>query len=311
MVLTENFNGTLFRHGGNGRIYLLGGDADCRLWELTGLDTLKRQTVAVAVTPAMIARSEANAAQNHRAEADALGKIPLKVAALTGAGADGNYEEWSAVQPVSILAGTPRSARAQAGYDAKNLYVRFQVADESPFVNTPTDQRLLFKSGDAVEINLAADTGKRNVRGQNQQQMRVGDVRLIVARTADNKVVATCYRYVTAGAEKPNAFSVETKSSGKDTLDDVSPWNDLPVNVKLESGGYVVEVAIPWEALGVVPKSGLNLLGDFGVIYGNEGGNKNAIRYLWSDKSPEVSINNDIPSEIRIHPNDWGTLILE
>jgi sugar lactone lactonase YvrE len=310
MVLTENFNGTLFLHK-NGKTYFIGGDADCRLWELTGLDTLKRQTVAVAVTPAMIARSEANAAQNHRAEADALGKIPLKVAALTGAGADGNYEEWSAVQPVSILAGTPRSARAQAGYDAKNLYVRFQVADESPFVNTPTDQRLLFKSGDAVEINLAADTGKRNVRGQNQQQMRVGDVRLIVARTADNKVVATCYRYVTAGAEKPNAFSVETKSSGKDTLDEVSPWNDLPVNVKLESGGYVVEVAIPWEALGVVPKSGLNLLGDFGVIYGNEGGNKNAIRYLWSDKSPEVSINNDIPSEIRIHPNDWATLILE
>ena len=48
-----------------------------------------------------------------------------------------------------------------------------------------------------------------------------------------------------------------------------------------------------------------------GVIYGNEGGNKNAIRYMWSDKSPEVSINNDIPSEVRIHPNDWGKLTLE
>jgi hypothetical protein len=47
------------------------------------------------------------------------------------------------------------------------------------------------------------------------------------------------------------------------------------------------------------------------VIYGNEGGNKNAIRYLWSDRSPEVSINNDIPSEIRIHPNQWGSWLLE
>ena len=48
-----------------------------------------------------------------------------------------------------------------------------------------------------------------------------------------------------------------------------------------------------------------------GVIYGNKGGTKNAIRYLWSDKSPEVSIINDIPSEIRIHPNQWGGWVLE
>jgi hypothetical protein len=107
------------------------------------------------------------------------------------------------------------------GYDAKNLHVRFQVGDESPFVNTPSDPRRLFKSGDAVEV------------------------------------------------------------------------------------------VILWNELGVEPTPGLTLLGDMGVIYGNEGGTKNAIRYLWSDKSPGVSINNDIPSEIRIHPNQWGGWVLE
>jgi hypothetical protein len=48
-----------------------------------------------------------------------------------------------------------------------------------------------------------------------------------------------------------------------------------------------------------------------GVIYGNKGGTKNAIRYLWSDKSPEVSIINDIPSEIPIHPHQWGGWVSE
>jgi hypothetical protein len=45
------------------------------------------------------------------------------------------------------------------------------------------------------------------------------------------------------------------------------------------------------------------LRGDSGAICGNESGTRNAGRHLWSDQSPEVSINNDIPSEIRIHPN--------
>ena len=230
---------------------------------------------------------------------------------LKGAAADGKYDEWGAVQPLTICMEGARTAQAQVGYDDANLYVRFQIADESPFLNTPTDPRLLFKSGDSVEINLATDIAKRPAHGQNQQQLRVGDVRIIIARTADGKLVATRYRYVTAEKEKPNTFSVQTQSSGKDTLDDVAAWNELPMNAKVEKDGYVVEAAIPWAALGVTPKSGLGLLGDVGVIYGNAGGNKNAIRYMWSDKSPEVSINNDIPSEIRIHPNQWGSWLLE
>jgi hypothetical protein len=152
---------------------------------------------------------------------------------------------------------------------------------------------------------------KRPARGQNQQAMKPGDMRLIIARTADGKLLATRYRYVTAEKAKPNKFSVETKSSGRDTLDDVVPWNDLPMHATVEKDSYVVEAAVPWKEIGITPASGLGLLGDVGVIYGNEGGTKNAIRYMWSDKSPEVSINNDIPSEIRIHPNQWGSWMLK
>ena len=311
MVLTENFNGTLFRHPKTGKTYFIGGDADCRLWELTGLDTIQRQTLAVKVTPGMVATAEENAKQNLVSQQTALGKKVVKLPRLKGAAADGKEAKWSSLPPLTICQEGKRTAQAQVGYDDVNLYVRFQVADESPFVNTPTDPRLLFKSGDAVEVNLATDPAKRSVRGQNQQQMRVGDVRIILARTPEGKLVATRYRYVTAEKAKPNAFSVETKSSGKDTLDDVVTWDDLPMHVQVGKDSYELEVAIPWAELGVTPKAGLGLLGDVGVIYGNEGGNKNAIRYLWSDKSPEVSINNDIPSEIRIHPNQWGSWILE
>jgi len=310
MVLTETFNGTMFRHP-NGKTYFLGGDADCRLWELTGLDTIKRRTMAVAVSPEQVARATAAAKQNLLAGQGAVGKKTAKLPRLAKAAADGKYDEWQVSEPLTICMEGNRTAQAQLGYDEKSLHVRFQVGDESPFVNTPSDPRLLFKSGDAVEVNLATDLEKRPVRGQNQQQMKPGDVRIIVARTAHGDLVATRYRYVTTEKEKPNTFSVETKSSGRDTLDDVAVWTELPVNASVQKDGYVVEMAIPWKDLGVEPQPGTALSGDVGVIYGNEGGTKNAIRYMWSDKSPEVSINNDIPSEIRIHPNQWGVWMLE
>jgi DNA-binding beta-propeller fold protein YncE len=311
MVLTENFNGTLFKHPKTGKTYFLGGDSDQRVWELAGMDTLQRKNLKVVVTADQVVQAGESAKLNFVAQQAAVGKKSMKVPRLKGAAADGKDDEWGAVQPLTICMEGRRTAQAQVGYDDANLLVRFQVSDESPFVNTPTDQRLLFKSGDSVEISLASDTAKRPVHGQNQQQMRVGDLRLILARTTEGKLVATRYRYVTAGPDKPNAFSVETKSSGKDTLDDVAAWNDLPMHATAEKDGYAVEVAIPWAELGVKPRSGLALSGDLGVIYGNEGGNKNAIRYMWSDKSSEVSINNDIPSEIRIHPNQWGSWMLE
>lgn len=310
MVLTENFNGTLFKHK-NGKTYFLGGDADCRLWELTGLNTVKRETAKVKVTEAMVAKARDNARRNLEAAQAATGKKMARIARLNNAAADGKYDEWAPAPSVTIFMEEKRSATAQLGYDDKNLYVRFQVADESPLLNTPTDYKLLFKSGDAVEIQLGTALPKRTVRGQNQQNMAVGDLRLIMARTADGKMVATLYRYVTADKEKPNQASFETQSSGKDTLDEVVACNDLPMNTKIEKDGYVVEAAIPWASLGIPPKNRLALIGDLGVIYGNEGGTRNAIRYMWSDKSPEVSINNDIPSEIRIHPNQWGSLMLE
>ena len=337
MVLTENFNGTMFRHPKNGKTYFLGGDADSRLWELTGLDTINRQTLAVKVTPGQVAKAESAAKQNFAAAQSVTGKKMANLPRLKGVsparnptggppapaarparplalqGNDGLpvAVEWANVQPLTICMEGKRTAQAQVGYDDNNLYVRFQVGDESPFINTPTDQRLLFKSGDAVEINLATDTVKRASRGQNQQALKPGDLRLIIARTPAGKLVATRYRYVTTEKAKPNTFSVETTSSGKDTLDDVVPWNDLPMQASVEKDGYVVEVAVPWKEVGVLPAPGLTVLGDLGVIYGNEGGTRNAIRYMWGDKSPEVSINNDIPSEIRIHPNQWGSWRLE
>jgi len=286
MVLTENFNGNLCENAKDGKTYFIGGDADARIWEVSGLDAIRRQSCPVEVTEEQFARSKRNAEQNLKVVAAKTGRKMARVPVLAKAAADGNEAKWQGVSALPIELGEKRSATAQLGYDAKNLYVRFQVADESPLVNTPTDFRLLFKSGDSVEINLGTELRKRRMVAANKQETVAGDARIVIARTPEGKMVATRYRPVIAEKEKPNKASFETASSGKDAYDEVAAWDDLPMFSKVEKEGYAVEVAVPWVALGIAPKSGMTLIGDVGVIYGNEGGTRNAIRYLWSDKSP-------------------------
>lgn len=193
MVLTENFNGTLFRHPQTGKTYALGGDCDQRLWELTGLDTAKRWTQTLTLGPADVVKAQAAARNSLAARSGAVGRATATIPRLN-ADAAGGVADWQAVPALPIYEQGKRTARVRLGYDERHLLARFEVADESPLVNTPTDQRLLFKTGDSVEINLATDKGSRSVRGDAQEEMRRGDTRLIMARTAAGQVVATRYR---------------------------------------------------------------------------------------------------------------------
>jgi len=83
------------------------------------------------------------------------------------------------------------------------------------------------------------------------------------------------------------------------------------MNYREVKGGYVAEVAIPWAGTALKPAKDVKFLLDAGVIYGNEGGNRNAARAMWADRTPEVGVSNDIPAESRMHPNGWGLLVVE
>jgi hypothetical protein len=311
MVLTESFNGAMWNDPMTGKAYFTGGDADARVWELKGYEDYKIVDGNITVNTEQFARAEKNAEQDRLAQQSSLGMLKqLTIGKLTNAAADGNYREWNGVQPTTIMMADNRMAQGQIGYDDKCLWLRFQVADESPLRNQATDYRLLFKTGDALDIQVCTDTGKRTEGEQNRQEMRVGDARILVTRTKDDKMIATIIRYRTPDKDKPKQHEY-VSPVWKETVDEVSELNDLPMHCKAEKDSYVVEVGVPWSVIGLTPKHGLTLKGDMGVIYGNEGGTKNAVRYLWSDKTPAVGVNNDVPTEMRMHPNDLGTWMLE
>ncbi|MEI6520023.1 MAG: FlgD immunoglobulin-like domain containing protein [bacterium] len=309
-VLTENFNGTIWTHLRNGKTYFSGGDADCRIWELKGYEDYKIREGKVQVNAAQVVQAGKNAEQARLAEQSAMGMLrQFKLRKLANAAADGNYGEWATVQPQTVLMADKRMAQAQLGYDEKYLWIRFQVADESPLRNQASDYRHLFKTGDALDIQFCTDTGVRPEHGQNQQEMRLGDARILVVRTKEDKMNAAIIRYCTPGADKPRQYEY-VSSVWKEKVDEVSEINDLPMHCKAEKDNYVVEVGVPWSVIGLKPAPGLKFKGDVGVIYGNEGGTINAVRYLWSDKTPATGVNNDVPTEMRMHPNDLGMWIV-
>jgi len=311
VVLTENFNGTLWNHPQTGKAYFSGGDADCRIWELAGYEDYKVRTGPLTVNAGQVAQAARNSEQARLAEQAAMGKVrEFKLKKLANAAANDDSGEWQAVQPQTIAADGERISQAQLGYDDKHLWVRFQVADESPLRNLASDYRMLFKTGDALDIQFCTDLAARPEQGQNQQEMRLGDARILVVRKSDGLMNATIIRYRTPGAEKPKQHEYES-AVWKEKVDEVSEVNDLPMHCKAEKDSYVVEVGVPWSVIGVQPAAGLKLKGDVGVIFGNEGGTRNFVRSMWSDKTPATGVNNDVPTEMRIHPNDMGIWILE
>ncbi len=315
MVLTENFNGNIFKHPKTGKSYFAGGDCDQRIWELTGIESLKRQSVRISMTGKLAAQAVKSSAQNKLAQMAMLarnsGRKSASLKRLTRAAADGKDAEWTGVPVLPLGDDKAKPAQVQLGYDEKNLYARFQVITAVPFRNTPTDFKQLFKSGSALELCLTPHVRKRQVRAHNVHPMQVGDLRIVIARTADGKLMATRYRPKIQARKKPFAAYFETQAAGRENFDEIAAWDDLPMSYRAVKGGYVVEVAVPWNATAVKPAAGLKFLADAGVIYGNAGGNRNAARAMWSDRTPEVGVNNDIPTECRMHPNGWGLVVVE
>ncbi len=67
------------------------------------------------------------------------------------------------------------------------------------------------------------------------------------------------------------------------------------------------EFSIPLEALRLTPHADESLRGDIGLLVGN--GIETIARAHWHNK--RMTVVTDIPTEVSLHPQHWGTLHLE
>lgn len=294
----ESFGGNFVRTTG-GNVYLTNGGTDARVIEITGLDTIRRFDGRLTYT-----RDQYVEAQKLLAEK--LARAQLAKTHVVPAGkavVDGKTDEWPALlddsAPAIEIQENPRQryARVLARHDADNLYLAYRVfSNRTSPKNVGQDERLLFKSGDAVDLMLGPDTEK-DVAGQLRLLMTV----------KDGRPVAVLNQKQAPGASAAEKF--EFSSPWRTiTFDRVVTTRAVTVATAPAKGGYIVEASIPWSVLGVKPASGLKLRGDFGVLFG-DGGTQTIARQYWSNKS--TGLVNDVPGEADLAPRMWGTLTLE
>ncbi|HEX4142660.1 MAG TPA: hypothetical protein VHY91_03845 [Pirellulales bacterium] len=190
--------------------------------------------------------------------------------------------------------------RATAVWDEQSLYLAWEVRDETPWVNGTTDRDLMYIGGDTVDFQLATDPAADARRNEGAR----GDLRVSIG-PFEKKPQAVIYRHV-ADEQHPRTFS-----SGvlKDyVMQSVIPVEGAEILVKTPAKDrYVVEARLPLTALGLTPRVGLELHGDFGVTYGDPAGQRTRLRAYWSNQ--HTGIVDDAVFELKMEPQLWGTLL--
>ena len=290
----EPFGGS-FTHGADGRWYLQTGGDGFRIYEVQGLTGAVRNAGTVTVTAAQLQAAERRAAAT-TATSVHTATLPHRTAPRL----DGDLRDW----PATPLASWDRQGRfkvdAWLGWDEQMLYLAYQVADTSPWVNTGADWQTLFKTGDSVDLQLGTDPGADPAR----KSPVPGDLRLLIAPSASgNQVVLYRHRLPAGATGHPVDFTSPWRS---ERVADVRQLSTAKIAVTKLNAGYRLEAAVPLSELGWTPKPGSTVRADFGVIYGDDAGTVDLLRSYWSNQA--TGLVNDVPGEIMLSPERWGTL---
>ena len=289
----EAFGGSFDYDRKNRRYVLQAGCSGYRIYHVNGLDKVVRSEGEIKVTPEMLAsaarRNQETARANVGAKQAVLARLPEKAKVNFGAlpvAAEWESGNWK--------------VRVRGAYDGQSLYLQYDVADPSPWVNNGKDWTQLFKTGDTVDLQLGTDGAAPAAR----KSAAPGDIRLSIA-PFNGKPLAVLYRYRLK--DKAGANPVEFASPWRsETVDDVRKLESVRVQVQVSEGGYRLEVAVPLAELGLDKASGQTLRGDFGVVYGDRQGTVNLSRVYWSNQA--TGLVNDVPGETMLAPDLWGTV---
>ena len=305
MIGGECFGG-YFGKCEDGKYYLQSGHTDYRAFQINGIDKIKRSQGALQIGPAQLLAAQANlqarVVQSQKPKAAVVEELPVGASALPK-----DPNNWPGIWS-SITWGDPRQpfpfAEVKICRSTKLLYLAYRVKDPSPWVNKGTDWTMLFKTGDSVDFQFSTDPSAKVTRNEPVP----GDRRLLIAPFQDRSI-AVLYSYREPGlTTAPMSFSSPWRA---EKVDRVTELKSAQINVVpgegQAAGIYTLTVSVPLADLGL-PSGGqpADLLGDFGVIYGDSAGSMNLLRSYWSNKA--TGLVNDVPGEIMITPRMWGSL---
>ena len=294
----EDFGGSVIR-ANDGAVYVQAGKTAFINCKVTGLDTVK----ILASGSLRIAPADVLAAQQFKvkylrvSDSKKIAQVKRKSVAFTG-----RPNEDFGTQPISFgsdFAGI----QTWFAHDAENLYLAWQVNDQTPWVNGATGFENMYAGGDTVDFQLGTDPGA----DKNRSEAARGDLRLSIGLLR-GKNTAVLYRKV-SDQKAPKTFYSGTSKGGY-TMEFVKKVENVKIEAKPNGDRqYFVEAAIPLKELGVGLIPGLKLRGDVGVTYGDPVGKRTNLRVYWSNKATGIVA--DEVEELKMQPSLWGELDFE
>jgi DNA-binding beta-propeller fold protein YncE len=294
IIASENYNGQLVKPKGMDRYFALGGDQDGRITEVFGLETVKR------LPGGTFTLSEEDVQKAAAAMRDYEAKLTKERELVVSKGLDALA---SAPAVEKVL--TPgQSFKARLAYDADNLYVRYEVVSAAELTNGAVDPQTIFKGGNLLDIQIAADPAADPKR----TTPAAGDVRVLVTRQG-GKPFAVIFRPHVKGFN--GTPIVLTSPTGKESFDAIETSEKIKLDYDPTPDGFIATVTIPLAELGWKPEPGGKVRLDLGYIFGNNAGTKATGRAYWANKGFAAGVLNDLPNESRLVPKEWGEARVE
>jgi hypothetical protein len=283
----EHFHPTLSQLE-EGSIYLVAGFDHSSILRLEGWETVRRrafETVQVdsealselAVTKVVPDRKEARQVL----EVEITGSSPS---------IDGALGDWPASTKWAKIGD---GARGAIKVDKKWLYAAFQTGNTHLLEGGDGDYIYQFKRGAALDLMIGSGANA----DVNRKEAASGDVRLLVT-TINGEARAVLFRARAEGAPERDRVTYQSPV-GKVEFDQVL---DVTSSIKLAQRPGNFEFRFPLNLLELNPRSGMEILGDLGILRGD--GRQTIERIYWNNV--DTVLVSDIPSEARLQPIHWG-----
>ena len=286
----EHFHPTITQTRDDGSIYLVVGKEHSSVVKLEGLESVKRYdwgSVAIDTSHAAARRGTLIAEKSRKTDRNVL-RIVMTDAAPT---IDGDLSDWP--KKGESWARIDDRASASIAIGGGNLSLAFHTDDPDLLSNSANDDRLLFKTGGALDLQIA--TGSKRSGGQER-------LRLLVAR-AHGEIKAIVYRDGFTGAAENDRVRFDSPIGTVffDRVENVTK----SLTFAQSKGDY--ELSIPLSVLRFDPRHGVETSGDLGVLRGD--GAQTTSRVYWNNL--DTGLVSDIPSEARLRPDHWGVFVIE
>jgi hypothetical protein len=291
----EDFGGSMTL-AKDGNLYIQAGKTAFWNLQVTGLESVRSLPGGkVSLEPADLPKALAIRETELQ---EAVGKPQLTIAKASPSFTGSIDHDFKGAQFAKYSKGDDATVRSAAAWDDGQLYLAWEVADATPWMNSAKVPEEMYVSGDTVDFQLCTDPAA----DKNRSDAGAGDLRLSIGNFG-GVPTAMLYRRI-ARQQQPKVFNSGVFHDYR--MEYVALLPEAKIKLVKRDKGYTVEAAIPLGALDLHPSISLTLQGDFGVTYGDPSGQRTRLRVYWSNQ--QTGIVDDAVAELMMSPKNWGLL---